>query len=60
MHEGRLPACVEACPYQATVFGERDELIAKAKETLARHPDRYLQKVFGEKEEKNKENNEKD
>ena len=47
---GNQPACVEACPHGATVFGEREDLLQRAKQTIAAHPDRYVQKVFGEKE----------
>jgi len=28
---GKLPACVEACPTEALIFGKRDEVIAKLK-----------------------------
>lgn len=46
--EGKLPACVEACPDQVLVFGEREELLALAHERLRQAPHAYLQKVFGE------------
>jgi formate dehydrogenase iron-sulfur subunit len=29
---GNLPACVEACQFEASLFGERDELLIKAKD----------------------------
>jgi formate dehydrogenase iron-sulfur subunit len=45
---GRVPACVEACPQQATIFGERDELLAEAYRRLEAEPHRYIQKVYGE------------
>jgi formate dehydrogenase iron-sulfur subunit len=48
--EGKIPACVEACPHEALVFGERDELITKARNTIRANPDRYLQHIYGEKE----------
>jgi hypothetical protein len=48
--EGKPPACVEACPSQALVFGERDELLELARQRLARHPERYRQHVWGEEE----------
>ncbi|MFH0903142.1 MAG: 4Fe-4S dicluster domain-containing protein [Pseudomonadota bacterium] len=45
---GRQPACTEACPEKATVFGERDVLIAEARRRIAAAPDRYRPTVFGE------------
>lgn len=48
--EGKLPACVEACPYEALAFGARDEMLAEAHDRIRRAPDRYLPKVWGESE----------
>ena len=48
--EGREPACVEACPEEALLFGERDDLLAEAHNRIAQHPDRYVPHVWGEKE----------
>ena len=50
LKDGRIPACVEACPEQATVFGTRDEMLAEAKRRLAEQPDKYIQHVYGEHE----------
>ena len=50
VNEGKLPACVEACPEKATIFGERDELLAEAKKRLADSPGKYLDHVYGEQE----------
>ena len=47
---GGIPACVEACPTEATIFGDRDELLAEARHRIAAEPNRYLPKVWGEKE----------
>ena len=44
------PACVEACPTEATIFGERDELLAEARRRLAAEPNKYLPKIWGESE----------
>jgi len=44
------PACVEACPNQALAFGDREQLLAKARGLLRDHPDRYIQKIWGESE----------
>ncbi len=48
--EQKPPACVSACPTQATIFGERDQLLAEARRRLAAQPDKYIQKIWGEKE----------
>jgi formate dehydrogenase iron-sulfur subunit len=50
IQEGGIPACVEACPYEATQFGPRSELITEAKKRIADSPNRYINKVFGETE----------
>ena len=50
LKEGRQPACTEACPTQATIFGDRDELIAIAHERINKEPDKYAGKVWGEHE----------
>jgi formate dehydrogenase iron-sulfur subunit len=42
------PACIEACPEEATIFGPRDEILAKARKRLA--DKKYVQKIYGEKE----------
>jgi formate dehydrogenase iron-sulfur subunit len=48
--EDRPPACVEACPTGATIFGERDQLLAEARRRLSQEPGKYLPTIFGEKE----------
>jgi len=47
---GGQPACTAACPTQATIFGERDRLIALAQERIRRQPEKYVAKVWGEEE----------
>jgi formate dehydrogenase iron-sulfur subunit len=47
---GKPPACVEVCPNEACVLGERDELVREARNRITRAPDRYLPHVYGEKE----------
>jgi formate dehydrogenase iron-sulfur subunit len=47
---GRSPACVEACPEKATIFGPRDELIIEARRRIKQNPERYLHAVVGETE----------
>jgi formate dehydrogenase iron-sulfur subunit len=44
------PACTAACPHEATVFGERDALVAEARRRIAARPDLYIDHIWGEKE----------
>jgi formate dehydrogenase iron-sulfur subunit len=44
------PACVEACPHDATVFGERQALLDEAHRRIEAAPDKYVQHVWGEHE----------
>ncbi len=50
LKEGGIPACVEACPEEATIFGTRAEMLALAKQRLSDNPDLYVQQVYGEHE----------
>lgn len=45
--DGQLPACAEACPTEATLFGNMDQLIAVAKKRLQDHPEKYFQQIYG-------------
>ncbi len=47
---GHGPACAEVCPRGAVITGTRDELLAEARRRLAENPDRYVPKIYGEKE----------
>ncbi len=47
---GLQPACTEACPTQATIFGGRDELLQEAHRRIATQPGLYQEKVWGESE----------
>lgn len=47
---GGRPACTEACPGGATIFGERADLLLEAKKRIKAAPKRYLPRVWGEKE----------
>jgi len=44
------PACTAACPTGATIFGERDELLAEARQRIQKNSDRYLDHIWGEHE----------
>lgn len=50
LDEGKKPACVEACPTEATIFGEREALIEEARRRIQKHPDRYIPHIWGERE----------
>jgi len=50
LERGELPACVQACPNEAMLFGEREELLARAHEKIRRNPGRYVDRVWGEHE----------
>ncbi len=47
---GKQPACTEVCPTKATVFGDRNELLAEAHRRLQGSTPRYIKKVWGEHE----------
>ncbi len=47
---GKQPACVEACPAQARIFGYRDDLLQEAEKKIKENPKTYVQHVFGETE----------
>ncbi len=46
--EGRQPACTEACPEKATIFGDRDEMLAEAHRRIESGNGKYINKVYGE------------
>ena len=48
--EGKQPACTEACPTGATIFGDRSELIARAHSIIKENPGKYINRVWGEHE----------
>ncbi len=50
IREGKQPACTETCPTKATIFGDRDELLAEAHRRIKNEPDKYIDRVFGETE----------
>lgn len=48
--KGGTPACTEACPTGATLFGTRAELLAEAHRRIEAEPDKYVNHVWGETE----------
>jgi formate dehydrogenase iron-sulfur subunit len=52
MKSGKItePACVKACPEKATIFGTKSDMMAEAKKRLAAHPDKYINRIWGEKQ----------
>jgi formate dehydrogenase iron-sulfur subunit len=50
LERGELPACVEACPAEATIAGTRQELLAEAHRRIAESPESYHPHVYGETE----------
>ena len=47
---GRATACSVACPAEATLFGDRDELLAEALRRVHQDTATYVPKVYGERE----------
>jgi formate dehydrogenase iron-sulfur subunit len=50
LKQGKAPACVQACPEKAMLFGSRDEMIAEGHRRINDNPCRYQNRVWGEKE----------
>jgi formate dehydrogenase iron-sulfur subunit len=48
--KGLQPACAEACPAQASIFGERDDLQREAQKRLRENPTGYVPHIYGEDE----------
>ncbi len=48
--KGLLPGCVDDCPVEALTFGTRDELLKIARDRIRRHPEKYVDHIYGEKE----------
>jgi formate dehydrogenase iron-sulfur subunit len=47
VNRGKQPACTEACPAQATMFGEREDLIREARSRIRRNPEQYVDHIYG-------------
>jgi Fe-S-cluster-containing dehydrogenase component len=50
LKEGKIPACAEVCPRGAVVYGKRAELLNEAHLRIASQPDKYVPKVYGERD----------
>ena len=50
IEEGKLPGCVEECPKGALVFGRREDLLNIARERIRKHPNVYINHIYGERE----------
>jgi formate dehydrogenase iron-sulfur subunit len=48
--KGKQTACAEACPYEATVFGTREQLLKIARKRIMLNPRRYVHRIYGESE----------
>ncbi|WP_306589879.1 4Fe-4S dicluster domain-containing protein [Geothrix sp. 21YS21S-4] len=45
--KGLQPACAEACPTGATLFGDRDELLQEARKRISAEPAKFVPKIYG-------------
>ena len=50
LEKGQLPGCVEDCPKEALTFGKRENLIKIARERIGKHPEKYVDHIYGEHE----------
>ena len=47
---GEQPACAEACPTGATLFGKKRDLLEIARTRIYKEPDKYVHQIYGEHE----------
>jgi formate dehydrogenase iron-sulfur subunit len=50
VRDGKVPACVEACPHEALTFGERQAVLDVAHRQIRQSGHRYLPRIWGESE----------
>lgn len=48
LKQGKLPACVQACPMDAITFGRRSDLIKIARQRFEDSPGKYMNYIYGE------------
>jgi len=48
--EGKQPGCAEVCPRKAVIYGKHQDLLDEAHRRLSADPNKYVQKVYGEKD----------
>lgn len=44
---GQITGCAEACQFQATNFGERDDMIKEARKRISESPNDYIDYIYG-------------
>ena len=50
LKEKGITACAEVCPTKAIIYGKRADLLADAKARIEAEPNKYINKVYGEKD----------
>jgi formate dehydrogenase iron-sulfur subunit len=48
--ENKQPACVQACPQKAIIFGNRNSIIKYARSIINNNPGNYINDIWGQKE----------
>lgn len=48
LQEGKIPACVQSCPTDALMFGNKKQLMEIARTRIYNHPTKYTHQIYGE------------